>query len=277
MSRWPSRYPVNHHLSQILERAIAVAQYDVGNVTVEGSLFNGDEPETPTQWPLIRAEDGTWRFGDSWSVRLTVRPVPGLEVQGSQANVHSPEHRQGAGGDALKSSLSARWKDAPSWGERYLMAEWARTSELDGVFVFHSVLVEGMLRRGRWSGRFRLEQTDRPEEERLDNPFRSRRPHFENSILGIGRWSLGTLGLAADLVAPGGKPQLSVFAEGTVGQVKKMDEGIFDPIGLYGTTTMRELRLGLAAGWAMRNHRMGRYGVLASRHVDHDSSDQHNH
>ena len=277
MSRWLSRYPVNHHLAQIVERAIAAAQYDVGKVTIEGALFNGDEPERPDQWPLIKQQDGTWRFGDSWSARLTLRPVAGLELQGSQANAHSPEHRPGAGGDAVKSSVSARWKDSPQWGERYVLAEWARTSELEGTFVFQSVLVEGMLRRGRWSGRFRLERTDRPEEERLDDPFRSRRPHLENSILGISRWSLNTLGLATDLARPGGMLQLMLFVEGTFGQVKKLDDGIFDPIGLYGTTSVGELRIGFAAGWGMRNHRMGRYGVLASTHADQDASGMSNH
>ena len=96
--------------------------------------------------------------------------------------MHSPEHRPGAGGDAVKSSFSARWNDAPAWGERYLMAEWARTSELDGFFVFHSLLAEGMLRHGRWSGAYRFERTDRPEEERLVDPFRSRRPHLRRRL-----------------------------------------------------------------------------------------------
>ncbi|MEO5798243.1 MAG: hypothetical protein ABIZ70_10835 [Gemmatimonadales bacterium] len=266
MSRPISRYPVNHHFAQILERAVAMAQYDVGRVTLEGALFNGDEPERPGQGPLLKNASGVWRFGDSWSGRVTIRPLRGLEVQGSRATVHSPEHREGAGGNVVKSSLSARFADQPQWGERYLMAEWARTSELDGFFVFHSVLAEGMLQRGRLSGAYRFEVTDRPEEERLDNLFRTRRPHFENSILGIGRWSLHTLRLGAELTKAGQRAQAQLFVEGTLGSVAKRDNGIFDPQSLYGTTNVKALSVGLMLDWGMRGHRMGRYGVLASDH-----------
>ncbi|MES2305876.1 MAG: hypothetical protein V4558_10215 [Gemmatimonadota bacterium] len=277
MSRPISRYPVNHHFAQILERAIAIAQYDVGKVTLEGALFNGDEPERPGQWPLLRNADGKRRFGDSWSGRVTIRPFRGLELQGSRATVHSPEHREGAGGNVVKSSLSARFADQPRWGERYLVAEWARTSELDGFFVFHSALAEAMLRRGRLSGAYRFEVTDRPEEERLMDLFRTRRPHFENSILGIGRWSLHTLRVGAELVAPGRRAQAQLFVEGTLGSVAKRDNGIFDPQSLYGSTTMKALSLGIALDWGMRGHRMGRYGVLAIGQADHASMAGHQH
>lgn len=277
MSRPLSRYPVNHHFAQILERAMAVAQYDLGLATVEASLFNGDEPERPGQWPLLRRDDGTWRFGDSWSVRVTLHPVAGFEIQGSRATAHSPEHRQGAGEDVVKHSLSARWHDAPMWGERYLMAEWARSSELDNFFVFHSALAEAMVRRSRWSAAYRFEQTDRPEEERLDNLFRTRRPHFENSILGIGRWSLHTVRVGAELLTSGRRAQLAVFIEGTAGRVKKRDNGIFDPVSLYGSTSVRQLSLGLTFDWGMRGHRMGRYGVLTDDSAGHARTDAHQH
>ena len=98
MSRPFERYPVNHHLSQIAERGIGVVRYDRGRVTLEGALFDGDEPTTPSDMPLIHFEGG-WRFGDSWSGRLSVRPVDGLEIQASRAHVHSPESRPGAGPD----------------------------------------------------------------------------------------------------------------------------------------------------------------------------------
>ena len=49
------RYPVNHHLAQILERAVAIAAVRAGPVLAEAGLFNGDEPERPGQWPLRRA------------------------------------------------------------------------------------------------------------------------------------------------------------------------------------------------------------------------------
>src|SRR2546427_524608 len=108
MSRPPMLYPANHHLAQILERAVAVAAITAGKVTFEGGTFNGDEPEYPSQWPKWN------RFGDSWALRASGRPVSGLEAQVSRAHVHSPEHRQGAGTDQEKWSASARWERARS-------------------------------------------------------------------------------------------------------------------------------------------------------------------
>ncbi len=258
------KYPVNHHLAQILERAVAILQYDAGPVTLEAAVFNGDEPERPGQWPLLRSAGGGWRFGDSWSARATIRPLAALEFQGSLADVHSPEHRPGAGGDSDKRSLSARWHDATEWGERYALAEWARTSELGGFFVFGSVLAEGMLRRGRWSTAYRFEQTDRPEEERLFDPFRSRRPHIENSILGMTRWTLHTVRLAHDVVVPVRQLRIVPFIEGTLGRVALTGDGFFDVQSTYGSNRTSSATLGIAATWGGHRHRMGRYGVLAA-------------
>jgi len=67
----------------------------------------------------------------------------GLELQGSHASVHSPEHRAGAGTDQRKSSLSGRWSGTLGRFPVYGLIEWARTSEAGGFFVFHSVLAEG--------------------------------------------------------------------------------------------------------------------------------------
>lgn len=261
MSRPLLRYPVNHHLAQLLERAIVTAQLERGPILLEGTLFNGDEPERPSQWPLLRLPDGRSRFGDSRALRLTWHPMQALEVQGSLASVKSPEHRLAAGGRADKWSTSVRWQDRPTWGDRYLLAEWARTDELDGFFRFESVLIEGAMRRGRWSAAYRFEATDRPEEERLQDPFRSLRPHLENSILGTGRWALHTLRIDRDLAESSRALRVSPFAEVTLGSVRKLDGGIFDPTSLYGGTSFRQLSIGVQMGWGMRHHRMGRYGA----------------
>ncbi|HEY3934782.1 MAG TPA: hypothetical protein VGL65_09215 [Gemmatimonadales bacterium] len=263
MSRPFLRYPVNHHLSQLPERAVAIVQYAYGPVTIEGATFDGDEPTKPSDWPLIRS-DGVWRFGDSHAGRLTVRPIPHLEIQGSLAHVHSPENRDGAGPDADKQSMSARWDNARTGSESYALAEWARTSELDGFFVYHTWLGEGMLARGRARVAYRFESTERPEEVRLADPFRTLRPSPDNSILGISRWTLHTIHLAYDVVSPLKKLALQPFVEATLGHVTKVGGGVFDPIALYGTDQVRALSVGLAIGWGMQGHRMGRYGVLST-------------
>jgi hypothetical protein len=262
MSRPFEGYPVNHHLSQLLERAIGVVQYDVGPATVEGALLNGDEPTQPSDWPLIRYE-GKFRFGDSWSARATVRPAHNLELQGSLAHVHSPESRPGAGPDADKMSVSARWDEMTVTGERYALVEYARTSELSGFFVYHTFLAEGLVSHGRVRASFRFERTERPEELRLVDPFRTQRPSPDNSFLGISRWSLQTLHLAYDLTRSQRKLVIQPFAEGTAGSVAPVGGGVFDPVALYGTNQVRALSIGVMVGWGMRGHRMGRYGALA--------------
>jgi hypothetical protein len=259
------RYPVNHHLAQLLERAVVIGQLQLGPATLEGALFNGDEPERPGQWPLLRREDGGWRFGDSRAARLTLRPVAALELQGSLASVRSPEHRQGAGGTAGKQSLSARWATEQPARGRLALVEWARTSELDGAFVFRSVLAEGTVREGRISVGYRFERTTRPEEERLDDPFRSKRPHLENSILGTTRWTLHTAHVRFGPIGAG-RVDATPFLEGTIGRIGRGGPGIFDIRGTYGTDRVRVLSVGVVVNAGMRGHRMGRYGVLGAMH-----------
>ena len=77
----------------------------------------------------------------------------------------------------------------------YGLLEWARTSEAGGFFVFRSLLAEGAWTGGRHRLYYRFERTERPEEERISD-FRSLRPHLENSILGITRWTVHTAGYA---------------------------------------------------------------------------------
>ena len=249
------RYPVNHHLAQILERAVGIAALRSGPVAAEFGLFNGDEPERPGQWPRVGG-----RFGDSWSARLTGTLRPGLTLQGSRARVHSPEHRPGAGTDQGKWSLSARWSRPLGDHPVYALLEWARTSEAGGFFVFHSLLAEGAWSTGRHRLQYRFERTERPEEERTAR-FRSRRPHLENSILGMSRWTTHTLGY--DLIAFRRRGlEVRGLTEVTYAGIAGVGGGLFDVAGVYGRTHGWTLALGvrLTAGAPM--HRMGRYGAV---------------
>jgi hypothetical protein len=248
-------YPVNHHLSQILERWVAIAALRAGAVAGEFGLFDGDEPERPGQWPRFGG-----RFGDSWSARVTGRPLAGLELQGSHAKVHSPEHRPGAGTDQHKWSLSGRWSRPLGQLPVYGLVEWARTSEASGFFVFHSLLAEGAWTAGRHRLHLRWERTERPEEVRLSS-FRSLRPHLENSILGTTRWTIQTIGYQLEgLVA--GPVRLEPLAEISHGRISKVGGGLFNVTDLYGKNRFWSFSVGLriAAGGAM--HRMGRYGAV---------------
>jgi hypothetical protein len=249
MTRPVVRYPVNHHLSQILERAVGFAGVRAGPVLLEGGLFNGDEPVSPGSWPALS------RFGDSWATRLTVMPVTGLEAQLSYAFVHSPENRPGAGPDDAKLSASARWER----GRWYGLVEWAQTRVARGAFVFRSGLAEGALTLGSQRPYLRFERSDRPEEERLfASPFRTRRPLFENSILGLTRWTVVTAGDAMELGRTR-RARLAPFVEGSYLGIARVGGGVFDPQIQYGRTKGFEVSAGVRLAAGMRMPRMGRY------------------
>jgi hypothetical protein len=255
MSRPVERFPVNHHLSQILERAVGFAGVRVGPAELEGSLFNGDEPLTPSTWPNLS------RFGDSWALRLTVRPTPELEWQGSRAFVRSPENRDAQGLDASKWSSSVRWEGPVLSHPVYAMAEWAQTNE-GGVYTLHSVLVETEVTVGAHRPYVRFERTDRPEDERTLDPFRLQRPIVENSILGVTRWTITTVGYALDA---GRVWQVSwrPFVEGSLIGIGSVGGGLFNPVLFYGTSrhwsVTTGIRLRWGAGREMTGHRMGHY------------------
>lgn len=247
------RYPVNHHLAQILERIVVILGMRAGPLLLEGGLFNGDEPERPGQWPRIS------RLGDSWSARATLSPIAGLEVQASHGRVHSPEHRPGAGTDQSKWSLSSRWDRALNGSRLYGLAEWARTSEAGGFFVFDSFLAEGawMVRRHRLF--YRFERTERPEEERSVSPFRSVRPHLENTIHGTTRWTIHSAGYGYRMTGP--PTVLLPFIELSWGRVADVGDGLFDARSFYGRSSFWSLSAGLRLSLGMPMLRMGRYGV----------------
>jgi hypothetical protein len=142
----------------------------------------------------------------------------------------------------------------------YGLVEWARTSEADGFFVFHSFLAEGAWTRGRGRLLYRLERTERPEEERTQSPFRSARPHLENSILGTTRWTIHTLGSAYELLPPARLRALP-FVELSYGRMTAVGGGLFDPVSFYGRSSFWSVSVGVRLGAGLPLHRMGRYGV----------------
>jgi hypothetical protein len=189
-----------------------------------------------------------------------VYPIAGLELQGSHADVHSPEHRPGFGTDQSKWSLSGRWSGQVSGFPVYGLLEWARTSEADGFFVFHSLLGEGAWTWGPSRLHYRFERTERPEEERTLSPFRSGRPHLENTILGTTRWTIQTLGYTHRFQV--GQPLHALpFVEISHGRLQSVGGGLFDPASFYGKTSFWSVSVGLRLGVGMPLHRMGRYGV----------------
>jgi hypothetical protein len=258
MMRPFEKYPINHHLSQILERALVMGAVRVGPAMLEGASFNGDEPTSPSSLP------GAKRFGDSWSVRATALPHAGAELQASYARVASPEEPSGFGLDQRKRSVSARL--VSSDGARYLMSEWARTVERDhnsgiDTFSYESALIEGASTAGPIGLALRLEQTDRPEEERLADPFRTPRPASDLSIGGITRWRTITAALSFPSVTSGvlrGYP----FVEAERLSARPRDpRSAFVPDRFYGGSASWMMSAGVRVRFGSPHARMGRYGA----------------
>jgi hypothetical protein len=276
------KYPINHHLSQILERSVVTGALRSGPAILEGSTFGGDEPTSPGSLPLVR------RLGDSWSVRATALPAPGVELQGSYARVASPEQREGFGLDQRKQSLSARLISAN--GGRYLLAEWARTVERDhnrneDVFAYESALLEGSATVRGVSLALRLEQTERPEEERLGDPFRVSRPAADLAISGVTRWRTVTVALMlpSPILGPvRGYPFIEL--EGANARANDA-RSVFDARSYYGSSSPWMLTAGVRLRFGPLHARMGRYGVAlpagppirALGMPDGDSNSHHHH
>jgi hypothetical protein len=282
MMRPFEKYPINHHLSQILERPMVTGAIRLGPAIVDGSTFGGDEPTSPRSTPVMR------RIGDSWSVRGTALPLPGVELQGSYARVASPEQREGFGLDQHKRNVSARLISGD--GGRYLLAEWARTVDRDhgrneDVLAYESALIEGAITLRAVSLALRFEQTERPEEERLADPFRVPRPIIDLGISGVTRWRAATVALTLPSPIFGpvrGYPFIE--AERTTARARDA-RSVFDAESFYQSSSQWMLTAGVRLRVGPAHARMGRYGVAvppgpairALGTTDGDASSHHHH
>jgi hypothetical protein len=264
------KYPANHHLAQILERAIVVGAARRGALALEAGVFNGDEPEGPGDAP------NSARFADSWAARLTAAPaarLPGLELQASYAAVRSPEWATGQGADQRKQSASARYEMPRAALSPYALVEWARTREIVAgrpTFTFSSVLGEAAVRRGAFQLGARYERTARPEEERRADPFRSVRPGTDFSILGITRWQIATVAAAFPV-----ERFLFGFIEiARLHAVEETQPSFFTPRSFYGADWLWSVSAGVRLRAGALHRRMGRYGAAV---VESPSADHHMH
>jgi hypothetical protein len=272
-------FPVNHHLAQLLERYVAMAGVRVPGLLLEGATFGGDEPTGPWAWP--RAS----RFGEAWSARATALPLDlvrgrgadvlgTVELSASHARVPSPEEPTGIGLDQRKSSLAARWTSpgpvTAGGPGGYALVEWARTDEQSGArraFRYQSVLAEGAAWRQvpgvRLSLAVRGERTTRPEEERLLDPFRTVRPHFEQNVLGLTEWRIATVAVSA-------QPRtrllrLAPFVEVARARPRALVvPSAFEPQLFYRGREQWTVAAGMRLGLGRPHGRMGRYGVAAT-------------
>jgi hypothetical protein len=258
MTRPFVKYPINHHLSQVLERLLVVGAVRYGRVIGEVATFNGDEPLGPGTEP-------EWeRFGDSWSGRVTYVPGDGAELSASYAKVTSPELPSGDGLDQHKGAVVARIERGGANYWRYAHAEFAQTDDRDRgttITTLRTFLAEGgVCARGViLSGR--VEHTDRPEEEGLLDPFRVARPATDLSNLGVSRWTAVTASVSGPRLTAGpviGRPFIEAeWVNARAGN----PPGLFSADLRYGASNMTMLSVGIRLRAGMRHERMGRYGA----------------
>jgi hypothetical protein len=265
MMRPFTRYPANHHLAQILERALVVTAARLGRLTVEASAFNGDEPEKPSDWP------NSDRLFDSWSSRATVSIIGGFEGSASVARVKSPEHSAGFGLNQNKWAASLRYLGPANRPARYAMIEWAKTTEWLGprknLWSFASGLAEGSAHTRLGDVALRLERTSRPEEQRDKTPFRSVRPLLDFGILGRTLWESMSVAWSRSFGAQG-SPRLQVtpFAEVSHYRARPLERVVIaSPKDAFGGLRLLSFSLGVRLGLGDMRGEMGRYGVASAR------------
>jgi hypothetical protein len=128
------------------------------------------------------------------------------------------------------------------------------------------MLAEGSLKKNAVVISARAERTERPEEERLANPFRTARPASDLSILGRTRWTVFSANASRSFEFPRGA-RLSPFLEVSRAQATAIDAfSIFDPKGFYGSDVMWSFSVGVKFGIGMVHERMGRYGAAIAPH-----------
>ncbi len=271
------KFPVNHHHSQIIERAQVIGTIALGadnrRLALEHAFFNGDEPVGPFIAPQWK------RFGDSRTTRLTVMPFSGVELQASRAFVRSPGITQGGAFDHTQTNVSLRIDRSstamPGMADmagmsshartRYALVEVARTDEGFGrqrAFRYRSVLAEGALSLGKWTTALRVERTERPENERLLDPFRIANGHIDFQIIGVTQWS----NITAHVDAPTfhARAMFTPYVEVTSASARALRQpAVFEPRVFYGASTLWSLSAGIRAHLGSMPSRMGRYGVLA--------------
>jgi hypothetical protein len=256
MARPFEKYPINHHLAQILERVVAIGAIRARKVILEAGLFNGDEPESPGDAPNHS------RYWDSWSGRLTYSPFAQAELQGSYARVKSPENAKGGGADNRKQSASIRLEDAQHSG--YALFEWARTADYvgkDKTFSFTSFLGETEARFGALRGGLRFERTERPDEARLLDPFRTSVPQPDLGIDGRSRWTIETARISAPLRMTRSSQIEPFFEVARLRMSPTLTPSGFDPRQFYGSSRIWSVSVGAKLALGMAHMRMGRYAA----------------
>jgi hypothetical protein len=145
--------PLAHHLldSSHIAFGVVTAAFDHGPFVVEGSVFNGREPD-----------DNRWNFDfgalDSFSGRLWYRPTSTWELQVSSGRLKDAEALEP--GNVVRTTASAQWTRVHANDVAAVTVAYGRNDRDGGSR--NGVLVEGARQKGRTTlyGRFEVLQVE---------------------------------------------------------------------------------------------------------------------
>ena len=217
-------------------------------------------PSSPDQWP-----GSVERFGDSWSGRLTGRPVRGLELQASRAHVHSPENRPGAGTDQEKWSVSGAVGGADRGPPGVRTGRVGPTPRRPTGSSCSPVI----LAEGAW--------THRPSPSLLS--VRANRAAGGGARVAVSgpsgrtRRTRSWESPAGRSTPPAGPPScldrsrvtVAPLVEVSYGRVAEVGGGLFDVVQTYGRDYFWSWTVGFSLEYGGGPHRMGRYGAALER------------
>jgi hypothetical protein len=141
--------PLGHHTfdSTHLSFGVAAASLAIGRVTIEGSLFNGREPD-----------EDRWDFDlarlDSVSGRVWIRPASNWAVQVSTGRLREPEALEP--GDIRRTTTSISWDAVRPDGFTAVTAGWGMNEAHETRR--HGLFIEGSTERGASSAFARAER-----------------------------------------------------------------------------------------------------------------------
>jgi hypothetical protein len=121
--------PLGHHTldSTHISMGVVTAGIDRGRWQVEGSIFNGREPDE-NRWDLM--DPGPL---DSWSARVWYRPTPEWTLQASHGYLTSPEALEP--GDVRRTTASIGWKRAAGdAGWTSVTVAWGMNQKATGLY-----------------------------------------------------------------------------------------------------------------------------------------------
>lgn len=143
--------PLAHHIfdSTHIANSVILGRYDLGIVSVEGSVFHGREPDEHH----YNVDLGT---PDSWAARVWLRPSPGWLIQASHGFLEEPEELEP--GDQRRTNASASWSRHRANGFTAITAALGKNQRQ--FSRLRSLVIEATHRSGRSSVFGRFESTE---------------------------------------------------------------------------------------------------------------------